>query len=328
MGILQHRTRALFNPELYHGWGKTRNYFEGWYFKVVDPSNHLAYAIIPGIAMDEEGTCQVFIQILDGIHSKSTYHLFDKEAFRADSLNFCVQIAENRFSLKQIQLQVPPFLAELTFYNLTPWPKPGVMGPFTFVPFMECYHGVVSMHHRVSGKIQIGEKVIQLENAKGYIEKDWGRSFPKSWIWMQSNHFEEDENASFMFSLAHIPWMGSFFNGFLCGLYFDGKLHRFATYTGASIRGLNSGDNAEIILQNGAYRLEIYAQRNQGGDLKAPFKGKMQTKVNESLMSKIYLTLYHRGRLTFRGEGKYAGMEFSGQISQLFKKNHQQPKNQ
>ncbi|QII81181.1 hypothetical protein G7057_00970 [Jeotgalibaca arthritidis] len=40
---------------------------------------------------------------------------------------------------------------------------------------------------------------------KGYIEKDWGRSFPKNYIWIQSNHFNDNQRSLF-FSYAHIPY--------------------------------------------------------------------------------------------------------------------------
>lgn len=42
------RWRALWNPEMYHGWGRTRNYFEGWYFKLVDRSSQAVFAVMLG----------------------------------------------------------------------------------------------------------------------------------------------------------------------------------------------------------------------------------------------------------------------------------------
>lgn len=28
--------KTLQNPEMYQGWRKSKNYFEGWYFKLID----------------------------------------------------------------------------------------------------------------------------------------------------------------------------------------------------------------------------------------------------------------------------------------------------
>ncbi len=51
---------------MYHGWGQQRKYFEGWYFKIVDPSERFAFALIPGISYGKDGETHAFIQVLDG----------------------------------------------------------------------------------------------------------------------------------------------------------------------------------------------------------------------------------------------------------------------
>ncbi len=33
--MLYKKLQALFHPERYHGWGKNKKYFEGWYYKVL-----------------------------------------------------------------------------------------------------------------------------------------------------------------------------------------------------------------------------------------------------------------------------------------------------
>ena len=62
---------ALWHDECYHGWGRSKRFFEGWYYKLVSEDQGQAIAIIPGIAMDETGSKQAFIQVLDG---KKTRH--------------------------------------------------------------------------------------------------------------------------------------------------------------------------------------------------------------------------------------------------------------
>ena len=41
--------KEIFNPNLYHGTNKNNNFFEGWYYKIVDRNNY-KLAIIPGIS--------------------------------------------------------------------------------------------------------------------------------------------------------------------------------------------------------------------------------------------------------------------------------------
>ncbi|RPI92529.1 MAG: hypothetical protein EHM32_09050, partial [Spirochaetales bacterium] len=104
--------------------------------------------------------------------------------------------------------------------------------------FVRPLHGVLP-RHRLHGTPAFGKHqhrcdTIRFEGGRGYIEKDWGTSFPESWIWLQGNTFPDGET-SFMLSIAKIPWRGRHFNGFLCFLYAGGTLHRFMTYTGARI---------------------------------------------------------------------------------------------
>ena len=48
-----------------------------------------------------------------------------------------------------------------------------------------------------SGSLEINGAEISFEGGKGYIEKDWGRSMPSDWIWIQSNHFEDRRRGIF-----------------------------------------------------------------------------------------------------------------------------------
>lgn len=34
--MFPNRLKTLQNPEMYQGWRKSKNYFEGWYFKLID----------------------------------------------------------------------------------------------------------------------------------------------------------------------------------------------------------------------------------------------------------------------------------------------------
>ena len=157
--MIINKIKAPFHPEQFQGWGKKRNYFEGWYFKVVNASETKAYAFIAGIALDETGNRQAFIQVLDGKKQLSHYYKFEMDSFAATSGEFKISIQENHFSTGSISLDLLGVNGFLRFQDMVPWPahwySPGIMGPYTFVPFMECYHGIVSMDHAIYGQLEI-----------------------------------------------------------------------------------------------------------------------------------------------------------------------------
>ena len=47
--------KKVMNPVWYHGHEKKAPFFEGWYFKFVDPTERYAFAVIPGISFDKNG---------------------------------------------------------------------------------------------------------------------------------------------------------------------------------------------------------------------------------------------------------------------------------
>ena len=183
----------LWHPEVFQGRGKTRNYFEGWYYKLIDRDRSHVMALIPGIALGRAGEDpHAFIQFIDAVKGKVGYARFPFTEFVSEKQCFSVGIGENRFTRDHLKLDLRrdglDIRGELHFFDILRFPgtllSPGIMGPYTFVPFMECYHGIVNIRHRIEGTLVIGGEAVDLTGGEGYIEKDWGRSFPSSWVWL------------------------------------------------------------------------------------------------------------------------------------------------
>jgi tocopherol cyclase len=317
------RINAFFNPEQFQGWGKTKNYFEGWYFKVVNADESKAFAIIPGIAMDKQGNRQAFIQVLDGKKRTAAYHTFPAADFIPKAGLFWLDIESNNFSEHHLQLNLPGMRGKLSFKGNIPWPKkfysPGIMGPYAFAPFMECYHGIVSMDHSIEGELMVDDTAIDFTNGRGYIEKDWGHSFPAAYIWMQSNHFSSP-GISLKTSVAKIPWLRKSFTGFIGGLWLHDRLFRFTTYNGSKLRKSFADTNKiELIIENSKHRIEILAHRSEATALSSPIGGLMDGRVEESMTSaiEVLLTDNKNKQIIFQDTGRNAGLEVAGKIEEI-----------
>ena len=206
-----------------------------------------------------------------------------------------------------------------------PWPSkffsPGAMGWFAWVPFMECYHGVVSFDHSIQGQLKLDSSWIDFTGGKGYTEKDWGKRFPSAWIWGQSNHFNRD-GVSLMVSVAVIPWLGQSFAGFIIGLMHDGILYRFATYNRSKIEKISlSETEVNLLVTNPTHRLWIKALRVEGGLLQAPTKISMDRRIIETINARFDIRLETKdGSVIFAGQGQHAGLETVGDLDQLIMK--------
>ena len=316
--------RTVLNPDRYHGFGAKRPFFEGWYYKLIDATTQHKYAIIPGVFLSEDP--HAFIQVLNGTTKEAFYHRYSLKQFWAAEDRFEVHIGANRFTQQSLSLLInqpeQKIEANLQFGGGQPWPvsvaSPGIMGWYAWVPTMECYHGVLSFDHTIYGTITIDGTVMDFTNGRGYIEKDWGQSFPSAWIWLQTNHFEESPGTCLTASIAMIPWQFTRFRGFIVGLWHEDMLYRFATYTGAKTELLAvEGNQIHWILDGktaGAkHRLEIRASRGREGILAGPSRVDMGVRVAESLTATatVRLSRVEAGRevLVFAGNGRFAGLE-------------------
>lgn len=323
--------RTTLHPEGYHGRDRRPPYFEGWYYKLVDASERHRYAVIPGVSLSEGGEHgpHAFVQVLDGVRGRTAYHVYPLEAFCAGTEPFELRVGPNTFTATGVDLALPPgpprLRGRLRFTDGVRWPvtllSPGIMGWYAWVPFMETYHGVVSLDHAIHGALEVDGEGVDFTQGRGYIEKDWGKSFPSAWIWTQTNHFDE-AGTSLTASVAMIPWAGRAFRGFIVGLWWEGVLYRFATYTGAVTDHL--GLDAERVtwhLRDSLYRLELVARRTEAGELRGPSKVTMDRRVPETLRSTVEVRLLRRddGRVLFAGAGRNAGLEVVGDLETLLK---------
>ena len=320
--------KNIWSPHVYHGGENKKDYFEGWFYKLVGREGKPIIAAINGIYKSEDKDREhAFIQVLNGISHEAHYIRYDAGDFAYDNSNFKIQIGESIFTQESIDLDIR--CADITlegrvnFKNLSPWPvkifSPGVMGWYAFVPFMECNHGVLSMDHKIEGSLKLNGVSQNFDDGRGYIEKDWGSSFPGSYVWMQSNNFNL-EGVSLSASIAKIPWIGYWFRGFIIGLLINGTLYRFTTYTGAKLNYLKILENrASFQVEDKKFILTAEATRKDTAIIYGPYNNEMVPKVTESLNSEIFVRLNDKKNNTalFEGRGLHAGLDINGTVEEI-----------
>lgn len=300
--------------------GEQRKYpfFEGWYFKQQIEKD--VYAFIPGYSVGEDGLKYPFIQVINHEHSEMFY--FEPQDLWIKEDQLFVKIGTNVFSEKGLSLSLKgPNLTiqgTITFGDFTVLNKstysPSIMGPFSYLSFMECYHGILSMRHSLKGTLVWNGKIIDFTNGIGYLEKDWGSSFPATYLWAQCNQFATSE-ANFFFSAAEIPFMGSRFLGIISVLHYHGKEYRFATYYGAKIMDIFCEENQLIItIKQKQYILQIKVLQNGGHPLMAPHKGLMNRVIREKASTEMTVTLQKNKQIVFHQSGIAAGFEQVGNL--------------
>lgn len=297
---------------------KKNNYFEGWYFKFVTKDLKLTVSFIPGISINKKDP-HAFIQVIINDNEKinTRYIKYDINDFSYDYSNDIVHIGRSLFSLDRV-------IVDLSYDNTnikgmidikgiraikTNIFSPSIMGFFHYFPRMECNHDVVSMNHHLNGKITIDDIETCFDFGKGYIEKDYGKSFPSKYVWIQTNHFN-NENTSLMFSYATIPYLGFKFKGLIANLIVEDKEYRFATYNLSRVKKIDIDENRVYVeVRKGRYKLILEGTNRHTIPLVAPKDGSMNDYIKEGLSGEVKVILEEKGKEIFADMGVNAGIE-------------------
>lgn len=298
-----------------------QNYFEGWYFKNVGQDYNISF--IPSISI-EQGKQSSYIQV---ITKNNSYCIsYDIKDFKFSHQPFFIQIGKNYFSENKIHIDIKDqsieIKGDLIYKNPIKLEKtvlsPNIMGPFSYLPFLECNHAILDLKHSIHGSLSVNGISYSFEQGIGYIEKDWGTSFPSSYIWAQGNSFQMQKEASIFLSIADIPLKNFHFNGFICVLYWNQKEYKFTTYNGSKIEKQHiKNNNIDVILKRKDTKIHITSQSKNSSKLLAPQSGSMNSSILESLDSNLSIELEKNQQTIFKDNSLNCGLEIVTSLAKI-----------
>ena len=278
-----------------------REYFCGWYFKCQSDTQTLA--VIPAFhRFKAEKSCSVKI-ITDAGAWNVTLPYADFQKQRSD---FHMRLADNRFGSDGMQLHLhTPDCTAVGAVRFGPFSPIAydIMGPFRYVPCMECRHSVVSMRHTVNGELCINGVHYRFRDAVGYIEGDRGYSFPREYAWTQCSF----TGGSLMLSVADIPIGRLHFTGVICVIAWQGTEYRLATYLGAKAVKI---ENGELVIRQGELVFTARLIEKYAHPLLAPVGGSMHRTIHESAACRAAYCLQKNGHTLFAFESPKASFEY------------------
>lgn len=278
-----------------------KNYFCGWYFKC--QSENQTLAVIPAVHISNgRPSCSVQLITEEGAWNVR----FPYDDFRQQKGGLRIEIGDNYFGEDGMKLSLLTTNLHVTglvrFGEFSPI-KYDIMGPFKYVPFMECRHSVISMKHTVNGELLINGVTYHFDDAVGYIEGDRGYSFPNRYAWTQCGF----QDISLMLSVADIPFFSGCFTGVVGVIYWRRKEYRLATYLGAKVIKI---ENGELVVRQGNTKLTVKLIKKNAHPLNAPVNGDMQRTIHESASCRAYYTFQKNDCTLFSFETDRASFEY------------------
>ncbi|MEG2174533.1 MAG: tocopherol cyclase family protein [Oscillospiraceae bacterium] len=278
-------------------------FFEGFYFKQQTALETIA--VIPAIHADRNGCHTASIQVITDTGSDMVKYPAD--AFCVDRKHLKIRVGHNQFSRKGMRLNIEKkglYVAGTLLFDTICSPRYDIMGPFAYVPFLECRHSVLSLRHNVNGILQVNDRKLRFQDAVGYIEGDRGRSFPKRYLWTQCNFGMHN---SLMLSVAEIPLMGTQFIGIIGVVLLNGQEYRIATYCGAKIQSMQGGC---VRVRQGTLSLTATLLTRKEQSLHAPVLGDMTRIIRESVACRVQYRLEQNGHVLLDVTCDRAGFEY------------------
>ncbi len=243
-----------YKPSSLQGNFKRNKYFEGWFQKVYSTQHKSSFIIIYGYATRNSIDTFGFIQVL--IPSKLPEIIyFSKNEVYCDPSQHIVCMGNNILTTHVIKIKTNDLLIDLYLKNNNPIKTfKNSMGYHYFIPYLPCYHSVLNSSHYVSGKIDYMQASYSLHNESGYLEKNWGTSFPENYFWL---HAVDPNNSqvSLLFSQAEIKWLGNKFIRHIGHFRFDGKE--------IDLRNYNKINISNLIFSDSNYEFRIISRKIQ-----------------------------------------------------------------
>ncbi|RZT00874.1 tocopherol cyclase family protein [Cuneatibacter caecimuris] len=278
-----------------------KSYFEGYYIKLQNEKETIA--LIPALHTGENGDPGASLQVIT--NHGAWEETFEKGVLRKKRNAFRLKLGNSVFSEKGCRIKIMgekiSLEGVLKFSGLTPLDY-DIMGPFCFLPGMQCRHCVISLRHKVTGWLRFGGREYVFRDGTGYIEGDRGHSFPERYIWTQCCN----QQADLMAAAASIP-IGKFqFDGCICAVRIGEKEYRLATYLGARVI---YADKRKLVVAQQDQLLSAELLYGSPQPLSAPMEGRMERKIHENAACLVRYRFFKGGKQLFDFTDDGAGFE-------------------
>ena len=314
---------------------KKRNYFEGWYFR--EQTEDLTIAFVPTLHYDEEGRMTGSLQVI--LPEKSWFFAYDHPVNMNLPDSLFVVLGKNVFTEACIHLDIDEPGLRIKgdiYFDREPGAKLHVMGPLGLPlvsRLLPCAHKIWATEQELSGELEIlaggapletkprkgtgdcadvahrgNGKVFSFNDGKGYMEADYGKTFPKTYFWTHCNWFDEKNLriACAGVELSFAGYRGAFLGCFAC-IDQDGYKVKLATYLGARVEHF-SADGFRI--RQGKYVFEGWKMEGKPVKLQSPRDGAMGEKTDEYLTCTVRYKLSRGGEVIFDEISQRAAYEF------------------
>lgn len=334
----------------YHWNGSSDRFFEGWYFRVTLPQKGQTFAFMYSIddpiggqphsggaaqilGPDDQYLWRTFPDVAKFWAAKNYLALGH---WGKSELNISPQFLQPSKFERQIKegyqvtaTQHQGYLPDPAtgdycrwYYETVPvygWgnphlPQQSTAGWLSFLPIFEPGWQILMAHGLATGWIEWKGKKYQFKDAPAYSEKNWGRSFPQKWFWLNCNSFQDEPDLALTAGGGKrgVLWWDE--SVALICLHHRGKFYEFVPWNARVSWRIEPWGRWEMRAENGQYEVELIGTtEEEGTPLRAPTEDGLLFCCRDTMKGNLTLKLRHRhGNTILVAQSSLCGLEIGG----------------
>jgi tocopherol cyclase len=335
----------------YHWDGSSSRFFEGWYYRVTLPELAQTFAFMysiedpPGnqphsggaaqiLGPDDQYLCRTFPDVTGfwGVkdrlglgHWGKTDLKIPPQELEPPVFERCVREGyQATDTLHQGFIRDPSSGCSCRWhYRIKPlygWGDPQGMqqstgGWLSYFPIFEPGWQILMAHGLATGWIDWNGQRYSFRDAPAYGEKNWGRSFPKKWFWLNCNSFTDEPNLALTAGGGKrgvLWWMESV--ALIC-LHYRGQFYEFVPWNARVSWQVEPWGRWQMRAQNRQFEVELRGTTDRPGTLlRAPTEQGLRVCCRDTMAGCLQLILRDRDRqILLQAESSTCGLEVGGE---------------
>ena len=351
LGLAMPRNFSLSTPHSgYHWDGRSRRFFEGWYFRLTLPAQAKSFGFMYSIDDPAGNSPQTggAVQIL-GPDNRYSYRSFPQpELFWASRTQFALGHWQSKLpNLSPQLLDCDRFAQEISegyqatallnqgqiydplisdyhrwCYEVQPiygWgspfqPQRATAGLLSFLPIFDPGWQVLMAQGLATGWIEWYGQRYDFEQVPAYSEKNWGRSFPAQWFWINAIHFENHPSLTVTAAGALRKVLTATEAVGMIGIHDQGRFYVCDRNNAAITWQVKPWGHWRIRGVSEQWTIELEGQTEDLGKyVRVPTEQGLQFHCRDSFDGNLRLKLSdRRGNILIEAETNLAGLEVGG----------------
>jgi tocopherol cyclase len=332
----------------YHWDGSGDRFFEGWYYRVTLSEIGQSFAFMYSIddplggnpqsggaaqilGVDEQYFCRTFPDVRGFWAAKDylglghwrrneiniTPQLLDRTTFeRKISEGYQATATLNQGYLKnpssQFYCRWEYEIKPLYGWGNPALPQQATAGWLSYLPIFEPGWQILMAHGLATGWIDWNGDRYNFTNAPAYSEKNWGRSFPQKWFWINCNSFTDEPVALTAGGGRRqvLWWMESV--GLIC-IHYRGEFYEFVPWNSQVTWRVQPWGSWEMHAIRDRFEVILRGECDSpGAYVRVPTPNGLDFLCRDTTKGKLFLELRENQNTLLKAESYLCGLEVGG----------------